>query len=358
MQIILERFFTQINKLTFEVYLLNMKHLFLLVLSLLILAGCSQQKDSNSSSNSEDTASKLIPVIIDSDANNELDDQHALAYLFFNNDIFNTVGVTVNATYNGGDIEQHFAEAERVMKLADIQGIIPLFRGADGNFEEIRASLDQPDFDGQPAVEFIIEEARKERGQKLVLLPIGKLTNIALALEKAPDIKENVRIVWLGSNYPAPGEYNQENDIPALNYILNQEVPFEMVMVRYGEPSGSDAVRATPAEIEENMPGAGPEVEPVTGRHGGEFTNFGDYSVDLFSAIDLHGDPPSRALFDMVAVAILKNPEWGEPKEIPAPIVVDEEWQERPDNDRTITIWENFDEEAILENFYSTMKNE
>lgn len=327
---------------------------------LLFLISCSQQNSSDTTqqATSPDSEDSLIPIIIDTDANNELDDQHAMAYLFFNEEVFNTIGVTVNATNSGGPIDQQVAEAERVMKLADVMGQIPLLPGANGDFEEIRSNLDQAEYDGQAAVEFIIEEARKPRDQKLVLLPVGKLTNIALALEKAPDIKENVRIVWLGSNYPDPGEYNQENDIPSLNYILNQDVDFEIVMVRYGEPSGSDAVRVTPAEIEENMPGTGPEVDSVTGRHGGEFTNFGDYSVNLFSEIELHGDPPSRALFDMVAVAILKNPNWGEATEIPAPIVDGEDWEERPNNERTITIWENFDKEAILEDFYSTMKNE
>lgn len=338
-----------------------MKHYLTICTCLLLFANCSQQNDTETAEQNtpmENEQDVLIPIILDTDANNELDDQHAMAYLFFNDDLFNTIGVTVNATYSGGAIDQQVAEAERVMNLTDVMGQIPLLPGANEDFEDIRPSLDLPEYDGHAAVEFIIEEARKPRDQKLILLPVGKLTNIALALEKAPDIKENVRIVWLGSNYPEPGEYNQENDIPALNYILNQDVPFEIVMVRYGEPSGSDAVRATPTEIEENMPGAGPEVDPVTGRHGGEFTNFGDYSVNLFSEIELHGDPPSRALFDMVAVAILKNPNWGEATEIPAPIVDGEDWEERPNNERTITIWENFDKEAILEDFYSTMQSE
>jgi hypothetical protein len=129
-----------------------------------------------------------------------------------------------------------------------------------------------------------------------------------------------------------------------------------MVTVRYGKPSGSDAVRVTPEVIKEKMSGQGPQVAPVEGRHGGTFTSFGDYSVNLFSKIDLYGDPPSRALFDAVAVAVLKNPAWGERKEIPAPILVDNEWQERPQNPRTITVWENFDEEAILEDFFSVME--
>ncbi len=298
-----------------------------------------------------------IPVIFDTDANNELDDQHALAYLLFNQDTFEVLGVTVNATFNGGGIQEQYAEAERVMKLCKAYDEIPLYAGAGGDFTEIRDSLPNASYDGQAAVEFIIEEARKERPQKLVLLPVGKLTNIALALEKAPDIKDRVRIVWLGSNYPAPGEYNQVNDLSALSYILEQQVPFEMVTVRYGEASGSDAVRVTPAQIEEKMPGAGPATEPVTGRHGDTFTRFGDYSVSLFRHAEMHGDPPSRALFDLVAVAIVKNPAWGEAREIPAPALKGEGWVERPENTRTITVWENFDGESILEDFYSTIRS-
>jgi len=87
-------------------------------------------------------------------------------------------------------------------------------------------------FDGHEAVDFIIEQAMKERDQKLVLLPVGKLTNIALALLKEPAIAGRIRIVWLGSNYPEPGEHNQDWDISSMNYVLDVEVPFEMVTVR------------------------------------------------------------------------------------------------------------------------------
>ncbi|MDA0194485.1 MAG: nucleoside hydrolase [Bacteroidetes bacterium] len=324
--------------------------------ALLVSCTSNPTKDQVSSSKEEQVSSR-IPILFDTDANNELDDQHALAYLLFNGETFDVRGVTVNATFSGGAIQEHYNEAERILKLCNLDGIIPLYSGANGNFEEIRNSLDQDEYDGKDAVEFTIQEARKPRDTRLVLMPVGKLTNIALALEKAPDIKSRVRIVWLGSNYPEPGEYNQVNDIPALNYILDQVVQFEMVMVRYGKPSGSDAVRATPTEIEEKMPGAGPISTPVVGRHGKSFTNFGDYSVDLFRHIELHGDPPSRALFDMVAVAIVKNPSWGEANEIPAPIVEGEKWKERPKNSRKIVILENFDRVAIIKDFYDKMKN-
>ncbi len=111
-------------------------------------------------------------------------------------------------------------------------------------FEEIRSQLNQEVYDGSEAVDFIIREAMKKRKVPLVLLPVGKLTNVALALEKEPSIARNIRIVWLGANYPAPGEYNLDNDIASMNYILEQEVPFEMVTVRYGQSSGTAAVKA------------------------------------------------------------------------------------------------------------------
>jgi purine nucleosidase len=302
--------------------------------------------------------STKIRVLFDTDANNELDDQHALAYLLFNGDVFDVVGVTVNTTRNGGDIHEQHLEAERVMRLCNQFGKIPLLKGANGSFEDIRPHLNKATFDGSDAVNFIVEQARAAGKEKLVLLPVGKLTNIALALEKDPSIADKVRVVWLGSNYPRPGEYNQDNDIPSMNYILSLNVPFEMVTVRYGNPTGTDAVRATPEEINRRMPGKGPRIsEPVTGRHGGEFFNFGDYSVNLFEHIKLHGNPPSRALFDMAAVAIVKNRAWAQVKEIAAPVYVDKKWVEQPDNPRKIKVWENFNRVAIMEDFYSSMEN-
>jgi hypothetical protein len=103
------------------------------------------------------------------------------------------------------------------------------------------------------------------------------------------------------------------------------------------------------------MPGLGPHISnPITGRHGGEFYCFGDYSVNLFDHIDYHGDPPSRSLFDMAAVAIVKNPSWAESKSIAAPIFISNQWKDQPINSRKIIIWENFNKEAIIGDFISS----
>jgi hypothetical protein len=315
-----------------------------------LITGCNPSSETG---NSQDSG---IPVIFDTDANNELDDQHALAYLLLNEDVFNVLGITVNATYNGGEIDEHMKEAQRVVDLVGWKHRVTVIKGANGDFQEIKDQVKEANFDGHEAVDFIIEEAMRKRKEPLLLLPVGKLTNVALALKKKPAIAKRIRIVWLGSNYPEPGEYNQDNDTASMNYILKTEAPFEMVTVRYGLESGTDAVKAKRKNVYIRMPGLGPVVEtPVTGRHGGTFTCFGDYSVDLFRHTDPSVKGCFRALFDLAAVAIVKDPAWAIATEIPCPAMINNAWIEQPDNPRKIIIWENFKKELIIEDLYKTL---
>ena len=344
---------------------MNSKLILLTSTFILFATSCKEKKekpleiDSIEAASSQKTIEK-IKLIFDTDANNELDDQHALAYMLLNGDVFDVKGITVNATINGKGIQGHYDEAERIMQLCNLKDSLPLLNGAEGNFKEISENFNHDDYDGKDGVDFMLEETKKE---DVVIVAVGKLTNIALALKKDPSFAERTKVVWLGSNYPEPGEYNQDNDTISMNYVLNSKIPFEIVTVRYGKASGTDAVAVTQDEIIEKMTGLGPKAtEPITGRHGGAFDTFGDYSVNLYTHIfdeaHIANNPTkSRPLFDMVALAVLKNSNWAETKSIPAPILVDNEWIDRPENKRQILLWENFDKENILTDFYESIAN-
>lgn len=301
------------------------------------------------------TPGHKIRVILDTDTNNELDDQHALAYMLFNQATFRIEAITINTTSSGGNIEAQYAEARRVLQLCDAD-TLQVYKGADGAFADIMPHIDDSEYDGKAAVDIIIEKAKQPATEKLVLLAIGKLTNPALAIAKDSTIASRIRLVWLGSNYPEPGEHNQDNDTIAMNFLLNHSVDFEMVTVRYGKPSGTDAVSITQEEIHKRMKGLGPRISaPVAGRSGGMFTCFGDYSIDLFEHIDHKGPGTSRPLFDMAAVAIVKDPAWADPREHPAPLFTHGAWIERPQNPRSIIIWENFNRDAIVEDLFKSL---
>jgi hypothetical protein len=302
------------------------------------------------------TVAEPIPLIIDTDANNELDDQQAIAYAALSREHFDLIGLTVNRTRNGGPLQSHVEEAVRVLVMCERYPEISVFPGADGTYEDIGPDLSNLVHDGRAAVDFIIQEARKPRDQKLVLAPIGKLTNIALALAKAPDIIDRVKVVWLGSNYPDSGEYNLVNDASSVNPVTDSGVELVWAVVRYGKPSGTDAVRMTLPEVRDRLAGQGPRLQqPVAGRHGGAFATFGDYAVSLFEHIDLVGNPPSRALFDMAAIAVIKTPDWAQARTVPAPRLSEGGWVEGPNPERTIVLWENYDRDAIIDDFVTVL---
>tara|TARA_Y100000588_G_scaffold384248_1_gene475136 strand:+ start:250 stop:1179 length:930 start_codon:yes stop_codon:yes gene_type:complete len=297
-----------------------------------------------------------IPILIDTDTNNELDDQHALAYAFFNNDVFDIKGITVNHTTKGS-VEDDFEEAKRVMQLCHTWDTFPLLKGVNtGTYSELSSQLNQLNHEGHEAVNFIIAQAHAQQNDRLILAPIGKLTNIALALTKDPSIVDQVKIIWLGGNYDSQdgedGEHNLMHDTTSYNAVITSGVDFSMVTVRYGKTTGTAAVAVHIDEIQETMPGLGPQSRPITGRHGGRFSTFGDYSVNLFN--NTRGN--TRALFDMVVFAVLKNPHWGESSVIPAPRLNGRAWSGNF-NDHTITLIQNFDKEAIRQDFFESMQS-
>lgn len=326
-------------------YIFNtiMKKIIPVLFCLAVLFSCTRQ-------------SPGIDVIFDTDANNEVDDQHAIAYLIMNPETFNTLGITTNSTKNGGGIEGQRLEARRVLHLCGKYGEgIQVYDGAESSFEDILPELGGESFDGAPAVNFIIDKARSYSPEnKLTLIATGKLTNVALALGMAPEIAGNIRLVWLGTNFPDAGEYNLINDIPAVNYVLDTDVEFEIVKVRRDREGGTYSVRVSPQYVQQNFAGKGPQVEPVEGRNGGEFTCFGDYSVNLYNNFKLDPDG-MRALYDVCAVAIVKNPSWAVPEVIPAPIMQDGVWVERPENTRKVTLWGDFNKEEILADFLNIL---
>lgn len=294
----------------------------------------------------------LPNIIFDTDTNNELDDQHALAYLLSNADVFNLEALTINATSAGGGIQNDIDEAERILQLYNLQNDITIYEGAQNNYSTISSGFNPSSFEGQAAVDKIISSTAEK---ECIIVAVGKLTNVALAILKDPTIVNRTRLVWLGTNYPCANEYNLESDIAAANYVLDSDMPMDIITVRLSCPQqGSSEVNTTVTEINNVMPGLGPlATTPITGRSGGTFSRFGDYSVDLFNNIGKE----LRSLFDLVALAVLKEPSWGQTEVIPAPLYENDAWTERPSNTRTVTIWGDFNRNAIINDFFDSIEN-
>ncbi len=116
----------------------------------------------------------------------------------------------------------------------DFEGPVPYVHGEDG-----QGDIFLPDPAGAPielsAAEFIIEQLRAKPGE-ITLVPVGPLTNIALALRLEPRITEWVdEVVLMGGNALVPGnaspagEANIRNDPEAADLVFGADWAVTMV---------------------------------------------------------------------------------------------------------------------------------
>ena len=117
---------------------------------------------------------------------------------------------------------------------APFEGPVPFVHGDDG---QGNAHLPPPQTRAidQPAAAFIVEQIMAAPGE-ITLVPIGPLTNIALALRLEPRIAPNVKeVVLMGGNALCPGnatpaaEANVHNDPEAADVVFGAGWPVTMV---------------------------------------------------------------------------------------------------------------------------------
>lgn len=162
-------------------------------------------------------AAAHLRVLVDTDAKNEADDQYAILHHLLSPmlDICGIVATHFEQKDGGRGLsmEKSYREIEKLLSLADI-GDVPFFRGCEYPLREVS---DAPDSEG---VRFIIREARKPG--RLYIAVLGAMTNVAAALNAAPDIAGNIVVLWNGGGpYPAGNpEFNVMQDPQAVRALL------------------------------------------------------------------------------------------------------------------------------------------
>jgi len=204
-------------------------------------------------------------VIIDTDTANEIDDQYALAWALLSPERLRLEGVTavpfsfahhrdqlirsVEIMRSGGPKDSGEEEfmgglggwAQRIIdtgrKAEDVR-FVSAEEGAELSYQEIQRIFDKcgvdasgkvfrgapgylQDYDtpiSTPSTDFIIEQARKRADGPVYILAMGALTNIASALLIAPDIIDNIVVVWTAS-FPSYAPFNNQ---PSLNLVQDR----------------------------------------------------------------------------------------------------------------------------------------
>jgi len=190
--------------------------------------------------------STLQKLIIDTDPGQ--DDAVAILLALTSPEI-DLLGITTVA----GNVPLALTEVN-ARKICDLAGRqdVPVFAGADRPLEgELvtaehvhgRTGLDGPDLPNPVtplqtvhAVDFIIETIRAEPAGSVTIAPIGPLTNVALALRRAPDIGPRIRQIVMmgggcfeGGNITPAAEFNIFVDPLAAAEVFAAGIPITMM---------------------------------------------------------------------------------------------------------------------------------
>ena len=186
------------------------------------------------------------PLIIDTDPGQ--DDAVAILLALASPEI-DLLGITTVA----GNVPLDLTEVN-ARKICDLAGRqdVPVFAGLSRPLvrrlvtaEHVhgRTGLDGPDLpppqtplQEQHAVDFIIETVRKEPSGSVTIAPIGPLSNIAMALQRAPDIAARVKQIVLmgggcfeGGNITPAAEFNIYVDPHAAAVVFGAGIPITMM---------------------------------------------------------------------------------------------------------------------------------
>lgn len=255
----------------------------------------------------EPPAQKPVPVVLDTDTYNEIDDQFALVYALLSPEL------RVEAVYAAPFLNNRSSSAEDGMEKShqEILRILAKLEIAPEGFafkgsRNFIANLAQPE--RSPAALDLIERARKHSPQRpLYVVAVGAIPNVANALLLEPSILPNIVVVWLGGNghhWPHQREFNYQQDLKASRLIFDSGVPF---------------VQLPCTPVVTHFATTVPEMERYVGGQGA----IGDYLLEIFKGYHQDHFAWSKVLWDMTAVAWVVNPRWLPSDLVHSPIVTD-----------------------------------
>jgi purine nucleosidase len=182
------------------------------------------------------SAQARIPIILDTDIGDSIDDALALAFAL------NSPELDVRAiTTVIDDVESKTRLAWKMLGIYNRRDIAlamgapeplldPVMSAASKEFEVLTRNDVVPPAARRRAVDLIIDTALQSRG-KLTIVAIGPLTNIALALKMDPRIRNTIeRVVIMGGAYlSTEAEYNIKRDRAAAEIVFQSGVPVTAV---------------------------------------------------------------------------------------------------------------------------------
>ena len=244
-----------------------------------------------------------VDVILDTDTYNEIDDQFAIAYLLRSGEKLNTIGFVAAPFFysdapffnkkSSSPEEGMLKSYNEILKISELANASEYKnRTYKGSYMFLKDETTPVPSEG---VNFIIDTAKKYSPEKpLYIVAIGAITNIASALLLAPEIKENIVVVWLGGHayhMANTKEFNMCQDKAAARVVMNSGV----ALVQLPCAGVVDRFATSRYELEHWLGGVNPLCDYLLKNTINEAERYA------------FGKPWTRVIWDVTAVAWLLN---------------------------------------------------
>jgi len=335
-------------------------------------------------------------VIIDTDTANEIDDQYALAWALLSPERLRLEGVTavpysfahhrddlirsVGILRKGGPtdaneeefmgglggwaqrimdtgrraedvefvsaeegVERSYLEILTIFEKCGIDAKDKVFRGAPGYLRDLDTPIETP------SSRFIIEQARKRDDGPVYILAMGALTNIASALLVAPDIIDNIVVVWTAS-FPSYAPFCNR---PSLNLV--QDPLASRLIFECGVPH----VYLPGYHVGAQLKISHPEMARFVKGKGA----IGDYLWHLYTNNPLHEmfaitntETKTWVIWDIINVAWLFDEAYVSTHTTTSPALTEALYWERDEGRHAMLEAYDLDRDSIFEDLYRTLE--
>lgn len=246
-------------------------------------------------------------IILDTDTFNEIDDQFALAYAMLSPESIRLLSVNAAPFLNSRSSSpadgmlKSYNEIKRVMNLVDPKAEIPYYKGSERFLTDKKTPVESE------AADNIINTVMNSN-ERIYIVAIGAITNVASAIIKCSDIVNRTTVIWLGGHaltYKDTKEFNLYQDVMSAQVVFDSGIPLVQI------PCAGMCTEfiTTIPELEYYLRGK---------------NELCDYLVDIVRSYTKKPYGWSKVVWDVTAVAVLTCPEAFRFSIIPRPFVTAE----------------------------------
>ena len=229
--------------------------------------------------------------------------------------------------------EKSYQEVLKICKWLNFNTEDKVFKGSTGYLENGYDEINE-------AVNKIIEISNKN--EKTYIVAIGAITNVALAIKKAPNIINKIEVIWLGGHspyYKNNDEFNFKQDLQAVKDVFNSGAKITVIPCK-GVASN---LKISIYELEHHIKGK---------------SKLCDYLCSRFYNDGIHGIQTRRVIWDISAIAYLINKEWFEEKKMSCPEINKDLSYEFKEDDKKINFVTYLDSDEIYKDLFEKLCEE